>query len=275
KHGDARRTLIESAERTVLETRVLDEPVTVIVSTQGFVRARSGHGHEAGQFAFKAGDSLFGSYECRTVDHLVALGSNGRVYSVAVANLPSARGDGLPVTSMIDLEAGTRLLAYVAGPADMALLLASSGGTGFACQLGDLLSRQRGGKHFMNLEAGSEPLRPAVVDPHTDDRIACVSEGGRLLVFAATEIKAQSAGGRGVNFLGLNEGEKMVGAVSCGADGVVVSGLTVRGGKPVRVALAGKNLAAFAGTRARKGSALAPKMRALAIAKPEALNSSI
>jgi topoisomerase IV subunit A len=269
KHGDARRTLIESAERAVLETRVLDEPVTVIVSTQGFVRARSGHGHEPGQFAFKAGDSLYGAYECRTVDHLVALGSNGRAYSVAVANLPSARGDGLPVTSMIELEAGTRLLAYVGGPADTALVLSTSGGTGFACQLGDLLSRQRGGKQFLNLEPGSEPLRPAVVDPGTDDRIACVSEGGRLLVFAATEIKAQPAGGRGVIFLGLDEGEKMVGAVSCGVAGVVVSGTSARGGKPVSVAIAGKALDAYLGTRARKGGALAPKMQALSVGKPQ------
>jgi topoisomerase-4 subunit A len=273
KHGDARRTLIESALPTVLETRVLDEPVTVIVSTQGFVRARSGHGHDASQFAFKAGDSLYEAYECRTVDQLVALGSNGRVYSVAVANLPSARGDGLPVTSMIELEAGTRVVAYVAGAADTPLLVATSGGTGFACQLGDLLSRQRGGKQFLNLDPGSEPLRPAVVDPRTDDRIACVAERGRLLVFAATEIKAQAAGGRGVIFLGLDEGEKMAGAVSCGSAGIVIHGTSARGGKPVRVALSGKELKAYEGTRARKGSALTPKMLALAIAKPAAAPS--
>ncbi len=267
---DARRTLIESAQPALLETRVPDEPVTVIVSTQGFVRARGGHGHDAGQFTFKAGDSLYGAYECRTVDQLVALGSNGRVYSIPVANLPSARGDGLPVTSMIDLEEGTRLVAYVAGPADTALLLATSGGTGFACQLGDLLGRQRGGKQFLNLEPGSEPLRPAVVDPRADNRIACVSESGRLLVFAATEIKAQAAGGRGVIFLGLDEGEKMVGAVSCGTSGVVVSGTSLRGGKPVRLVLEGKSLDAYQGTRARKGSVLTPKLRAVAIAKPQA-----
>jgi topoisomerase-4 subunit A len=270
KFGDARRTLIESSERTVLETRVLDEPVTVIVSTQGFVRARSGHGHDAAQFAFKAGDSLYGAYECRTVDQLVALGSRGRVYSVPVANLPSARGDGLPVSSMIELEAGTRIVAYVAGTADTPLLLSSSAGTGFACQLGDLLSRQRGGKQFLNLDEGAEPLRPALVDPQRDDRIACVSGGGRLLVFPATEIKAQSAGGRGVIFLALDEGEKMIGAVSCGSQGVVVSGTAVRGGKPVRAELSGKDLAAYAGNRARKGHLLAPRMHPVAVGRPPA-----
>ncbi|SPE35198.1 DNA topoisomerase 4 subunit A [Burkholderiales bacterium] len=269
KHGDARRTLIESAERTVLEARVLDEPVTVIVSAQGFVRARNGHGHDAAQFAFKAGDSLHGAYECRTVDHLVAIGSNGRCYSVAVANLPSARGDGLPVTSMIELEPGTRLVAYVAGAANAPLLLSSSGGTGFACQLGDLLTRQRAGKQFFSLDEGSEPLRPAVVDSQTDDRIACVSAGGRMLVFAAGEIKAQAAGGRGVIFLGLDKDEKMVGALSCGDSGVVVTGTAPRSGKSVRIAVSGRELAAFMGKRARKGTLLSPRIRALTLAKPE------
>jgi len=267
KYGDARRTLIEAAEPTVLETRIPDEPVTVIVSNQGFVRARGGHGHDPAQFSFKAGDSLYAAFECRTVDHLVALGSSGRVYSVTVANLPSARGDGLPVTSMIELEPGSRIVAYVAGAPDLALLLSSSGGTGFACQLGDLLGRQRGGKQFFNLDEGSEPLRPAPVDRLGDDRIACVSEGGRLLVFAATEIKAQPAGGRGVIFLGLDPGEKMVGAVSCGAGGIVVEGTSPRG-KPVRAELAGAQLKDYLGTRARKGSLLAPRMRPLLLARP-------
>jgi len=273
KHGDDRRTLIESADPATFEVKVLDEPVTVIVSSQGFVRSRNGHGHDAAQFGFKAGDSLYGAYECRTVDHLVAIGSNGRCYSVPVANLPSARGDGLPVTSMIELEPGSLLVAYVAGAASAPLLLSTSGGTGFACQLGDLLSRQRGGKQFLTLDAGVEPLRPALVDPGTDDRIACVSESGRMLVFPAVEIRAQSGGGRGVIFLGLNEGERMIGALSCGEAGVVVSGSSPRSGKPSRVFVSGSELATFAGNRARKGILLTPRIRPQAIAKPEPVAS--
>ncbi|HXY21033.1 MAG TPA: DNA gyrase C-terminal beta-propeller domain-containing protein, partial [Burkholderiaceae bacterium] len=200
---------------------------------------------------------------------LVAIGSNGRCYSVPVANLPSARGDGLPVTSMIELEPGTRLVAYVAGGASAPLLLSTSAGTGFACQLGDLLSRQRGGKQFLTLEAGVEPLRPAQVDPDTDDRIACVSESGRMLVFPAVEIRAQSGGGRGVIFLGLNEGERMIGALSCGETGVVVSGTSSRSGKPSQVRVTGSELATYAGNRARKGILLTPRIRPLVVAKPE------
>jgi len=195
KYGDARRTRIEAAERAVVEVKVLDEPVTVIVSEMGFARARSGHGHDANQFGFKPGDALYGAYECRTVDQLVALGSNGRVYSVAVAQLPSARGDGAPVTSLIDLQDGTRLVAYAAGSADTPLLVATTAGRGFACRLADLLSRQRGGKQFIGVDEGQEPIRPAVVDATNDHLIACASGKGRLLVFEANEIKAQPAGG--------------------------------------------------------------------------------
>ncbi len=267
KHGDARRTLIEVAERTVVEARVLDEPVTVIVSAQGFVRARNGHGHDRNALSFKSGDSLYDTFECRTVDVLVALGSNGRVYSIAVANLPSARGDGLPATSMIDLEPGSRLVAYVAGAPATPLLLATTGGTGFACQLGDLVSRQRGGKQFITLEPGWEPLRPALVDPAGDDRIACAAESGRLLVFPAAEIKAQSGGGRGVIFMALDAGEKMVGAVACGAAGVVVSGTAPRSGKPQDIAIGRGQLAAYSGSRARKGVALSPRLRVTALAR--------
>jgi topoisomerase-4 subunit A len=78
--------------------------------------ARNGHGHEATSFAFKAGDGLYGTFECRTVDLLLVLGSNGRVYSVPVSALPGARGDGQPVTTLIELEAGSQPAHYFAGP---------------------------------------------------------------------------------------------------------------------------------------------------------------
>lgn len=260
KYGDARRTLLEEAQRAVVETKVLDEPVTVIVSQTGFVRARSGHGHDKTQFSFKAGDALYDAFECRSVDSLIALGSNGRVYTVGVAALPSARGDGAPVTSLIELEAGTRLVGYVAGAATQPLLLATSGGFGFACTLGDLTSRQKGGKQFITVDAEAEPLRPARVNVATDERIACLSEKGRLLVFAANEIKAQSGGGRGVTFMALDDGEKMLAALPCGAQGVVVTGTAARSGKDTEVDISGSVLESHTGHRARKGLTLKSKL---------------
>ena len=260
KYGDPRRTLIETAERASVEAKIVDEPVTVIVSEQGFARARSGHGHDAAQFTFKPGDALYGAFEVRTVDHLIAIGSNGRVYSVPVAQLPSARGDGAPVTSMIELEAGTRLVGYVAGAASQPLLLATSNGYGFACSLGDMVTRQKGGKQFITVDEGAVPLRPARVDPATDDRIACLSANGRLLVFAAAEIKAQSGGGRGVTLMGLDDGETLLAVQPCSKAGVVVAG-TSKGGKPVDLTIAGAGLDAHTGHRARKGTLAKPKLQ--------------
>ncbi len=261
KHGDARRTLVEAAERVAVEARVVDEPVTVIVSAMGYLRARGGHGHDPAQFAFRTGDALYGAFACRTVDHLVALGNNGRCYTVPVSLLPSARGDGLPVTALIDLETGTRLAAYVAGPAAQPLVLATSAGYGFACQLGDLLSRQKGGRQFLNLEAGAEPLRPALVDAGQDHRVACLSGDGRLLVFEAGELKAQPGGGRGVVLMGLDQGERLLVALACGPAGVVVRGTAQRGGRALVLELDGKALAHHLGHRARKGHALQPRLR--------------
>ena len=267
KFGDARRTRIEAAERAVAEVRILDEPVTVIVSEMGFARARSGHGHDAGQFGFKPGDALYGAYECRTVDSLVAFGSNGRVYSIPVSQLPSARGDGAPVTSMIDLQSGTRLVAYTAGAADTPLLVATSEGRGFACRLGDLLSRQRGGKQFIGVEEGQEPIRPALVDAAADHLIACASAKGRMLVFEAAEIKAQPAGGRGVILMGLDDTETMVAACACGDAGIVVQGAAAKSGKPVEASLDAAQMQRYVGHRARKGLLLTPRMRVATITR--------
>jgi topoisomerase-4 subunit A len=251
-NADPRRTLIEAAERAAVETKLIDEPVTVIVSEMGFARARGGHGHDRQQFTFKQGDALYDTFECRTVDQLVALGSNGRAYCVPVAQLPS-RGDGTPVTSQIELEAGTKLVGFVAGAATQPLLLSTSAGYGFACQLGDLVTRQKGGKQFISVDEGAVPLRPALVDPATDDRIACVSAKGRLLVFAASEIKAQPGGGRGVTLMGLDDGETLVAAIPCSDAGLVVTG-TTKAGKETELELAGAALGSHAGHRARKGT---------------------
>jgi topoisomerase-4 subunit A len=257
KHGDARRTLIEVAERASVEVKLLDEPVTVIVSEMGFVRARTGHGHDASAFTFKSGDALYGTYEVRTVDQVLAFGSNGRVYTIPVSSLPSARGDGAPATSLIELETGTKLVAYAAGALSQHVLVCATSGFGFACTIGDMVSRVKGGKQFMTVDEGSVPLRPGLVDaadPARDNRIACVSEKGRLLVFDAPEIKMQPGGGRGVTLMGLDDGESMIAALPCNdAEGIEISG-TTKAGKPSTIVFAGKELEGHRGNRARKGT---------------------
>ena len=120
---DPRRTLIQAEKRATLEARVVDEPVTVIVSEKAWVRARPGHGLDAAQFTVKPGDALYAVYECRSVDALVALGSDGRAYSVPIGALPGARAardksDAVPLSSLVEVASGTRVASMYAGPAD-------------------------------------------------------------------------------------------------------------------------------------------------------------
>jgi len=263
--GDARRTVIEEAAKASIEQKVIDEPVTVVISEKGWVRARTGHGHENGQFTFKAGDSLYGTFECRTVDQMLVFGSNGRVYSVAVSALPGARGDGVPITTLIDLAAGSKILHYFAGSADICLLLSSTAGYGFTAKVGDMVGRMKAGKAFMTLEEADQPLPPAVV---TDDAsaIACLSEKGRLLVFGLAEIKQLSSGGRGVILMELEDKESLVSAQAISQRGVRVLGIG-RGGKPQEVNLSATGLGIHIGKRARKGKALEAKIKASGLQK--------
>ncbi|MBV7482335.1 DNA topoisomerase IV subunit A [Bordetella sp. BOR01] len=253
QYGDDRRTLIKTAERAVLETKVVDEPVTVVVSQKGWLRARQGHGHDASQFGFKQGDDLYGAFECRTTDTLIAVGDNGRVYSVAVAGLPSARGDGQPVTTMIDLAPGTRIVHSIAASPDSRWLLATQRGFGFATRLGDMVSRQRGGKQFITLEAGDALLRPV---PLFDGarQLALLSAKGKFLVFGLDEVKALSGGGRGTTLIGLDAADKLAQTVPIGAAGLRATGIYRN--KVTEDILAGAALQPYVGKRARKGRAL-------------------
>ncbi|HEX7633755.1 MAG TPA: DNA gyrase subunit A, partial [Noviherbaspirillum sp.] len=259
QYGDARRTLIEEAEKASVEQKVIDEPVTVVISQKGWVRARTGHGHDPAQFTFKAGDGLYGTFECRTVDTLLAFGSNGRIYSVAVAALPGARGDGVPVTTLVELAPGTRLLHYFAGPSDTLLMLASTAGYGFTAKAADMVSRIKAGKAFMTLDESDEPLTPRVVGDDAS-AVACLSEKGRLLVFGLDEVKTLSGGGRGVILIELEKNEKLLAAQPISRKGVIVSG-SGRGGKATEVTLSASALADYIGKRARKGKALEAKIK--------------
>src|SRR5690606_1885393 len=165
QYGDERRTLIEAAERTTLELRVPEEPVTVIVSERGWVRARQGHGHDATQAGFKTGDAFYGAFEVMTTDNLHATDTTGRAYTVAVAQLPPARGAGVPVTSFVELGPGGRIEHVFAASADTGVLLSTRGGYGLLCQAGDLVGRTRQGKSFISIETGDAPARPALFEP--------------------------------------------------------------------------------------------------------------
>ena len=271
--ADPRRTLIQAEKKAVVEVKVQDEPVTVVVSEKGWVRARSGHGHDAAGFAFKAGDGLYGTFECRTVDQLLVFGSNGRVYSVAVASLPGARGDGQPITTLIDLEAGTQPLHYFAGPAGAALLLSGSGGYGFVARVEHMLSRNKSGKAFISIGAGEQVCRPSLValDPEQKTaptqtgqapaaigsiaatHVACASVGGRILTFEIGELKLMEKGGRGLTLIDLEPKDSLAGAAAY-TRSVRLLGVG-RGGKPREEQLEIRSLNNARAARGRKGRA--------------------
>ena len=252
--GDERRTLIQAEKRAVVEVKVIDEPVTVVISEKGWVRARTGHGHDPASFAFKAGDGLYGTFECRTVDPLIVVGSNGRVYSVPVSSLPGARGDGQPITTMIDLESGTQPRHYLAAVAEQTVLLANTAGFGLLARVGDLVSRQKGGKSFLSLEADEFILAPVLVQAaHT--QVACLSQDGRMLVFGLDELKLQANGGRGLTLMDVDAKKTPLVSVATVHQGVHVVG-TTRGGKPKEDDVRNSAFVAHIGKRARKGKAV-------------------
>ena len=258
--ADDRRTLIQAEKKAVAEVKVIDEPVTVVVSDKGWVRARTGHGHDPSSFAFKAGDELYDTFECRTVDQLIAFGSNGRVYSVPVASLPGARGDGQPVTTLVDVESGTQLVHYFAGPATLTLLLSGSGGYGFVCCIDNLISRNKGGKAFINLADGETLCVPSLVGGGNGamplpiaTHVACASAGGRILTFDIGELKAMEKGGRGLMLMDLDAKDSLAGAAAY-TRSISILGVG-RGGKDRAEALEIRSLNNAKGSRARKGKA--------------------
>ena len=258
--ADPRRTLIQAEKKAVLDVKVLDEAVTVVVSRKGWIRARGGQGHEASSFAFKSGDELYGAFECRTVDTLLAFGSNGRVYSVPVSLLPGARGDGQPMTSLIELESGTQILHYFAGPSTAVMLLSSTGGYGFLTTVEAMTSRHKAGKAFMTCAAGESICKPSHVSGSSGTQtvaaathVACASVGGRILTFEITELKLQPGGRRGLLLLDLDGADTLAGAAAY-TRSVRIEGMG-RGNKPREETLEIRSLNNAKAARGRKGKA--------------------
>jgi topoisomerase IV subunit A len=258
--ADPRRTLIQAEKKAVLEVKVLDEPVTVVISARGWVRARTGHGHDAASFAFKSGDALYATFECRTIDTVLAFGSRGRIYSVPVAAMPGARGDGQPLTTMIDLESGTQLVHYFAGPANATLLLSGSGGYGFLATVENMTTRLKAGKVFINCAEGEIVCRPSHASGTSGSlplaaatHVACASTNGRILTFEIGELKTQSAGGRGLVLIDLDAKDTLAGTAAY-TRSVKIEGIG-RGGKAREETLEIRSLNNARGARARKGKA--------------------
>src|SRR5690606_4171446 len=141
-------------------------------------------------------------------DDLVAFSNTGRVYTVAVASLPSARGDGQPITSMIETEPGARIVHMIAGPAQQRYMIGTQSGYGFMAPFKDLTTRQRAGKQFVSLEQGDVLMKPLRIRA-TDQYLAMLARKGRFLLVELSEIKKLSGGGRGTILMGLDDGDAL------------------------------------------------------------------
>ena len=257
KYGDARRTLIEESGRAIVEVQVLDEPLTVIVSRNGWIRSRQGHGLDLAGISYKDGDGEYAIFETRSIHQVAMIDSTGRSFGIAAGDVPGGKGDGVPLTSLVELAPGARIAHVVDAQPGRHYLVANSGGYGFVVNAENLLTRIRAGKAFMTLQEGEAILRPAVV-PKNAEYAVTLSEKGRMLLFAVDELK-DMARGRGVMLMGLDANEKMTAVGYCGAKSVTVTGLSRTGSERSSI-VSGADLQKHILHRARKGCLIPGRM---------------
>lgn len=224
QYGDDRRTLVEAAERAVSVQTVADEPITIILSQKGWVRTRQGHNLDLSQITFKDGDDLQQVIESRTVAEMVVLDDLGRSYTIAAADIPGGRRDGVPISSLIDLQAGAQIITLISGQPENRYLLANTGGYGFICAVKDMLSKVKAGKVLMTLNDNEQMLIPCAVPDdfrlpeNTDDtvvenlsgslKVLLATSEPRILAFDLTELRQMSKG-RGLQLVNLPDKETL------------------------------------------------------------------
>ncbi len=260
-YGDPRRSkLVEREAAQAMEETdlVANEPVTIVLSTGGFVRAAKGHDIDPQTLSYKSGDAFLAAARGRSTQLAVFLDSTGRGYSLPAHTLPSARGQGEPLSGRLDPPDGAKFAGVAIGEPGDKWLLASDAGYGFIAKLEDLYTRQRAGKAVLNLTANAKVLCPVPL-AGADAVIAAVNTEGRLLVFPAAELP-EMARGKGNKIFGiptkkalareellvalatLNEGQKLV--VRCGTRSMTLSWKELaphRGGRAQRGAMLSRN----------------------------------
>jgi topoisomerase-4 subunit A len=265
KYGDDRRTTIESADRAVIERSVVEEPVTVILSRRGWIRARNGHGLGMGAVSFKDGDERFCELECKTTDQAVLLGQSGKAYTITVAALPSGRGDGVPVNTLIASDSDP-MVWIGTGAGDTLHLLTTTAGNGFLCRLDDMVTRLKAGKEFMNVPAGglvrpAQRLWTAAAAPANVAKLylAALSSDGRLLLFPLSEVPTRGNGGVGVQLLALPDGVTLDSVAV--TDGKTLDVAGERRGREVVDTLDAAVLKEHVGKRAQRGRLLEARIK--------------
>ncbi len=264
KFGDARRSPLiarEAAQALDQSALIASEPVTVVLSTKGWVRAAKGHEVDATALGYREGDAFLAAARGRSTQQAVFLDSSGRAYSTPAHTLPSARGNGEPLTGRFSLPAGAQVQALTLGEAQQKLLLASSAGYGFVAVLEALSGRNKAGKQVINLDEDARVLQPAALTDIARDRVVVVTSAGHLLMFSAAELPELERG-KGLKLIEIPKARR-------GADGECVVGVAVvpEGGAVTlyagqrKLGLKWADLVAYGGARAGRGGLLPRGLR--------------
>jgi topoisomerase-4 subunit A len=218
--GGARRTTFAEAgefEDVPLEAMIDREPITVVCSEMGWIRAMTGHIDLARELKFKDGDASRFVFHAETTDRLLAFGSNGRFYTISAANLPGGRGMGEPLRLMVDLPNEVRLVDLFIHRPDGRLLVASSAGDGFIVPEAEAVAQTRSGRQVLNVRGDVQAL---VCRPVSGDSVATVGENRKVLVFALDELPEMGRG-KGVRMQKYKDGGLSDAITFTRADGLV------------------------------------------------------
>ena len=253
-HGDDRRTSLverEQAKAIAEADLIASDPITVVLSARGWVRAAKGHEIDVESLAYRSGDGFLAAAPGRSNQTAVFIDSTGRAYNIAAHTLPSARGQGEPLSGHLNPPDGASFCAVMIGePADR-WVVASTAGYGFVVRLAELMTRNKAGKAALRVPAGASVVTAAPVAAGAD-RLAAVSSDGRLLVFELEELP-ELGKGKGIRILSLpGKGkERMVAIAALGPD----QSLKVLSGQR-EMTLKPRDLEHYFGARARRGMAL-------------------
>lgn len=258
KYGDDRRSPIvarQAAQALDTTELIANEPLTVILSQKGWIRAAKGHDIDVTSLSYRSGDGFLDAVKARTTQPVYLLDSTGRAYSTSAHDLPSARTQGEPLTGRLNPPSGAFFTHLLAGNPDDWYVLASNAGYGFRVQLKELLSKNKAGKTLITLPDGAKVLKPARV-ANESDLLAAVTLQGRLLIFPVAELPAL-AKGKGNKLIQIPTSD-----LTAGKDQVVAvitlpenGQLKVLSGKR-HLTLKPVDIEHYSGSRANRGSAL-------------------
>ena len=259
KFGDARRSpLIErDAAQALAETElVASEPVTIVLSAKGWARAAKGHDIDASMLSYREGDALLAAVRGRSNQQVAFLDSSGRAYSAPAHTLPSARGNGEPLTGRFSPAAGTSFVALACAEESQRFLLASSYGYGFVTRFENFIGRQKAGKQLINPDKGAGLMPPVPVQNPESDLVVAITTAGHLLAFPLSELPELEKG-KGNKLIQipparLKSGDESLAQLTCVRDG---GELTLFCGQR-KLTLNWRDLQAYSGTRAQRGSLL-------------------